>query len=399
MKKGWEYKKFKEIFPIKMGKTPPRGDKSCWDTEKRGKNKWVSIADISNNEGKIIYDTKEYISDSAAKKINKADKGSLLMSFKLSIGKMAFAGDNLYTNEAIISIPDTSIYNLRFIYYYLLSYDWKSLTDGNEKVKGATLNKTSIGNIKLPTLSLSEQKEIVNYLDSSFAKIDKLKENAAKNLEEAKALFQSALKDALEPEEGWEEKNLGELSSLITKGASPKWQGFTYVESNGILFVTSENVREGYVSLEPAKYLNKEFNNKQKRSILKYNDLLINIVGASIGRAAIFRLNINDANINQAVALVRLLNNVDVDFINYILNSNIAWKQYDSLKKDSARANLSLENIRSLKIPLPPLSEQQSIVSFLDSLNEKVNILQQNYSRICDECDALKQAILRQVFE
>lgn len=382
-----------------MGKTPPRGDKSCWDTEKRGKNKWVSIADISNNEGKIIYDTKEYISDSAAKKINKADKGSLLMSFKLSIGKMAFAGDNLYTNEAIISIPDTSIYNLRFIYYYLLSYDWKSLTDGNEKVKGATLNKTSIGNIKLPTLSLSEQKEIVNYLDSSFAKIDKLKENAAKNLEEAKALFQSALKDALEPEEGWEEKNLGELSSLITKGASPKWQGFTYVESNGILFVTSENVREGYVSLEPAKYLNKEFNNKQKRSILKYNDLLINIVGASIGRAAIFRLNINDANINQAVALVRLLNNVDVDFINYILNSNIAWKQYDSLKKDSARANLSLENIRSLKIPLPPLSEQQSIVSFLDSLNEKVNILQQNYSRICDECDALKQAILRQVFE
>jgi type I restriction enzyme S subunit len=55
--------------------------------------------------------------------------------------------------------------------------------------------------------------------------------------------------------------------------------------------------------------------------------------------------------------------------------------------------------MKDVMIMLPPLSEQQSIVSFLDSLNEKINTLQQNYSRICDECDALKQAILRQVFE
>ena len=56
-------------------------------------------------------------------------------------------------------------------------------------------------------------------------------------------------------------------------------------------------------------------------------------------------------------------------------------------------------DIAPLQIPVSSISEQQSIVSFLDSLNEKVNTLQQNYSRICDECDALKQAILRQVFE
>ena len=49
MKEGWEYIDFKDVFPIKMGKTPPRGDKSLWDTEKKTKNKWVSIADISSN--------------------------------------------------------------------------------------------------------------------------------------------------------------------------------------------------------------------------------------------------------------------------------------------------------------------------------------------------------------
>ena len=97
MKEGWEYIDFKDVFPIKMGKTPPRGDKSSWDEKKETHNKWVSIADISNNEGKIIKDTKEYISDSAAEKISKVSKGSLLMSFKLSIGRMAFAGDENFT--------------------------------------------------------------------------------------------------------------------------------------------------------------------------------------------------------------------------------------------------------------------------------------------------------------
>ena len=157
MKEGWEYIDFKDVYPVKMGKTPPRGDKSSWDEKKETNNKWVSIADISNNEGKIIEDTKEYISDTAAAKINKVAKGSLLMSFKLSIGRMAFAGDDLYTNEAIIAIPKNDKYILRFIYFYLLSYDWLSLTEGSEKVKGATLNKSSIGKIQLPILSLSEQ--------------------------------------------------------------------------------------------------------------------------------------------------------------------------------------------------------------------------------------------------
>ena len=196
MKEGWEYIDFKDVFPIKMGKTPPRGDKSSWDEKKETHNKWVSIADISNNEGKIIEDTKEYISDSAAD-----PKNTVVMSFKLSIGRMAFAGDDLYTNEAIIAIPENDKYILRFIYYYLLSYDWLSLTEGNEKVKGATLNKTSIGKIQLPVLSIIEQQSIVDYLDSAFAKIDAMKANAEKALNEAKALFQASLKEMLEPKD------------------------------------------------------------------------------------------------------------------------------------------------------------------------------------------------------
>ena len=381
MKKGWEIKMLPDISENLDSKRIP----VTKDKREGGKYPYYGASGIVDYVNDYIFDEDILlISEDGANLLARTTPIAFSVSGKVWVNNHAH----------ILKFKDMC--TQRLVEYFFASKDISEYVTGAAQPK---LSQKKMNIIPIPIPPLSEQKAIVEYLDSSFAKIDQLKTNAAKNLEEAKALFQSALKDALEPEEGWEEKNLGELSSLITKGASPKWQGFTYVESNGILFVTSENVREGYVSLEPAKYLNKEFNNKQKRSILKYNDLLINIVGASIGRAAIFRLNINDANINQAVALVRLLNNVNVDFINYILNSNIAWKQYDSLKKDSARANLSLENIRSLKIPLPPLSEQQSIVSFLDSLSEKVNTLQQNYSRICDECDALKQAILRQVFE
>ena len=167
-----------------------------------------------------------------------------------------------------------------------------------------------------------------------------------------------------------------------------------------LLFVTSENVREGRLEFNPAKYVDNSFNVKQRRSILTKFDVLVNIVGASIGRAAIFDLDVENANINQAVCLIRLdRNKILPAYLCFFLNSEHAFKQYASMVKDTARANLSLENIGCLEIGIPPLTEQHSIVATLDSLKSKVDRLQANYDKISQECDALKQAILRQVFE
>ena len=75
----------------------------------------------------------------------------------------------------------------------------------------------------------------------------------------------------------------------------------------------------------------------------------------------------------------------------------IIVKGYGKTKLKVVHTNIP--SLKTIKIPIPSIQEQIKIAEFLDSLNEKVNTLQQNYSRICDECDALKQAILRQVFE
>ena len=171
---------------------------------------------------------------------------------------------------------------------------------------------------------------------------------------------------------------LSELATLITKGASPNWQGYGYTDdSSQTLFVTSENVREGELDLSQPKYLENGFNEKQKRSMLKKGDFLINIVGASIGRAARFDLDVK-ANINQAVALVRMdQEKVLSDYMIYYLNSPKALEMYESMKSAVARANLSLQNIGDLEILLPPLDDQRCFSVFLKQ-TDKSKYYEQN---------------------
>lgn len=376
MKEGWEYIDFKDVFPIKMGKTPPRGDKSAWDEEKKTHNKWVSIADITSNEGKIIEDTKEYISDSAAEKIFKVAKGSLLMSFKLSIGRMAFAGDELYTNEAIIAIPQSVKYSVRFIYYYLSSYNWLSLTEGNEKVKGATLNKTSIGKIKLPVLSNKKQQEIVDYLDTAFAKIDAMKANAEKALNEAKALFQASLKELLEPKEGWEEKTLGEFAHMKA-GDFVKASDIHSEYEPGLYPCYGGNGLRGYVA-EP--------NQDGEYCLIGRQGALCGNVNLAKG---IFRATEHAVVVKPYVNIPPLLT--------FYLLTRLNINQYAT---GAAQPGISVKVIeKTVKISVPPKEKWNDIVNTLDSLKSKVDQLQANYDQIAKECDTLKQAILRQVFE
>ena len=165
----------------------------------------------------------------------------------------------------------------------------------------------------------------------------------------------------------WEWVRLKELVSLITKGSSPSWQGVKYVET-GILFITSENVREGYLDLKSPKYLEAKFNELQSRSILRKGDLLTNIVGASIGRTAEFNLETDNSNINQAVAVIRLLDKSLNAFLLKLFNSPFVVTQMLGKTVETARPNISLGSVENLLVPLPPLAEQRRIVAKIEEL-------------------------------
>ena len=396
MKEGWEYKTFKDQFSINMGKTPPRGDSSSWDKSKITTNKWVSIADISLNEGKIIFDTKEYISDKAAEKIKKVKAGSLLMSFKLTIGKMAFAGDDLFTNEAIIAIPQNEDYDLHFLYYYLLQYDWRTLTEGNEKVKGATLNKQSIGKILLPIIPIDEQRSIVSYLDSSFKLIDEIKNKALKSLTEAKALFQSALAEAMEPKEGWEEKTLGEIATEMYRGSGIKRDQITpigypclrygeiYTTYNYSFSECISHTNESIIS--PKKYFEK-------------GDILFAITGESVEDIGKCIAYTGKEKCLLGGDIVAMKHNQYPQFLAYALSTKEAIRQKGLGKVKLKVVHTNIPALKTIRIYLPNFPTQKRIVSHLDKLSSKVRAIEEKYQKMVEECDALKQAMLRDVFE
>ena len=216
---------------------------------------------------------------------------------------------------------------------------------------------------------LVEQREEDGSAEELYQQIQ---EEKARLIKEGKIKKTKALPEITEDEipfdipDNWKWVRLGSLAELITKGSSPSWQGVKYV-NQGLLFVTSENVGIEQLLLDNPKYLEEKFNELQGRSILKKDDILTNIVGASIGRTTIYDRD-ELANINQAVCLIRLINSNMNGYIVKYLNSYVAYKIMMNDKVDTARANISLTNISDFVVPLPPLEEQKRIVEKIEEL-------------------------------
>ncbi len=191
--------------------------------------------------------------------------------------------------------------------------------------------------------------------------------------------------------EGWSVKKGKDIASLITKGASPKWQGFEYCDS-GTLFVTSENVRDGFLDISNPKFLPSAFSEKQKRSILKNGDILINIVGASIGRSCLYNRDI-PANINQAVCLFRCNSLVHNLYTLLYLSLPKTIRTLLETQTESARPNLSLTDISLLNFLLPPLAEQEKIAEILGTWDEAIEKL----SSLIEQKKLLKKGLMQKL--
>lgn len=391
MKKGWTYKKLKELYPIVMGKTPPRAISKFWDPNKETHNLWVSIADLSKNEGKEIIETKEYISNEAIGNITKVKKGSLLVSFKLTLGKMAFAGEDLYTNEAIMSLGKHDDIDLRFLYYYFSSLDWGKLATGNEKVKGKTLNKKSLGEIPVAMLSKAEQERIVERLDAAFAQIDELKSNAEKQLAEARALFQSALTQAMQPKQGWQEFKIMEICEVIG-GTTPNTSNPNYWGGDNCWISPAELHGEKYL-YDSVKKITEEAVIAKNLKLLPEGTVILSS-RAPIGKVAINKVPMY---CNQGFKCIVCGPKIFNEFLYWWLWGNTDY--LNSIGTGATFAEISKTVVQNISIRIPSKPEQEIIAAHLDRYYSFVHRLEHIQNEITAECDAMKQALLRQIFE
>ncbi len=152
----WEVKRLGDICEISMGRTPSRLNPAFWGAG----HVWLSIADL---HGKVLSKSKEQVTPLAASSMRVIPKGTLLMSFKLSIGRLCFAGCDLYTNEAICGFNNL-LANPDYLYYALSRTDFSLY--GKQAVKGYTLNKKSLALVEVAYPSDKEQQAIANVLSS-----------------------------------------------------------------------------------------------------------------------------------------------------------------------------------------------------------------------------------------
>lgn len=255
------------------------------------------------------------------------------------------------------------------------------------------VTKGAVDALEIPLPPLAEQKRIAAILDAADALRAKRREALAQLDALLQSTFLTLFGDPVTNPMGWKVVLLGKTANRITKGQSPNWQGFNYQES-GALFVTSENVREGHLDISKPKFVPLEFNQKLKSSQLRVGDLLINLVGASIGRSCLFTGYLGPANVNQAVGIVSIDDPVLTNYIVQLLQTQQGQTLLTGRIVEAARANVSLANLRELPLPLPPLPLQQKFAAIVESV-ERQKAAQRAHLA---ELDALFAALQHRAF-
>ena len=200
--------------------------------------------------------------------------------------------------------------------------------------------------------------------------------------------------------ENWCWIKLGAISSIISKGTTPKGGKSAYVDE-GIDFLRVENINDdGTICHDDMMHITEETHTDfLKRSILEVNDILVSIAG-TLGKTAIVKNDDLPLNTNQAVAFVRLKDNGEIsrEYIRYAIDTPVIQNMLLSKTKVTAIPNLTLEIISECLIPFPPLAEQQRIVGQIESLFSKLDEANEKAQEVIDRSETNSEAILYNAF-
>ena len=247
---------------------------------------------------------------------------------------------------------------------------------------------------------LSEQQQIVDRLDSAFAKIDAVKANAEKQLNDAKALFQKELSKAMTPKEGWEKKKLGGVCDIFGRIGFRGYTTKDLVDSpdKGAISLSPSNIQDGQMDYSKCTYISWYKYEESPEIKINNGDILLVKTGSSYGKSALVENLPHEATINpQSVVLKNC--KIDIKYFAYFLKTKTVLKQFDDFVSGTAIPTFSQAKLGSVLIMYPSSSEQQAIVTHLDTLSEKLKTVEEKQKAIMVECDAMKQALLREVFE
>ena len=381
----------KELGEIITGNTPSKKTEAFWSSEDICFIKPDIIADDGINE---IVDSNEYISENARKKARIVGKNSIFITCIGSIGKIGIASDGEYAfNQQINAIIPNDRVQPKYLAYNLLFNKPRFVAIANAPVV-PIINKSQFGEftVNIET-DIDRQCEIVDVLDK-FTQIIQQRNKEIFALDELiKARFVEMFEKG-----NHEIVKASEICDFITKGTTPTTGEIAEEYNDGkIPFLKVYNLSfTGEMLFENnPQYIPKETHDgKLARSKVYPNDVLMNIVGPPLGKFALVTDEFDEWNINQAIAIFRAKDRILPRFLLHALMQPKVLEPFIGQAVGIRQQNLSLEQCRSLQIPLPSLEEQQSFVEFAKQVDKsKVKV-----QKALDETQKLFDSLMQQYF-
>lgn len=382
---GWRAIPFAKLADYKAGRTPARANADYWQSGDDGVP-WVAISDMT--EFGTVTETKEKISRAAFQRVfheKSVPAGTLIMSFKLTIGRVATLGVDACHNEAIIAIQPRDGVDQRFLGYFLSQVDYDGLQD--RQVKGNTLNQEKIDRIEIWLPPGDEPKQIADVLDLVRRAIE-LQDNGlaiAQDLKRAamRALFTKGLRGEAQKEteigpipETWDVVEFAEVRERLQYGTSTRC---TY-DPTEFPVLRIPNIEPGRVNASDIKFgtLRKD---EAQRYLLKDGDLIFirtNGVIERLGACAVFAGEPEGALFASYLIRAQLkLDRVDPYFAAHFYGSELGTSIVAGRATPAAdgKYNLNTGTIDSLPLPLPStVDEQREIVAILDAIDRKIDL-------------------------
>ena len=293
-------------------------------------------------------------------------------------------------------IPKENV-DIKFLYYILSSFDFLKYKNG-ATIPHIYFREYSEEEFLVPPLS--EQKRIVKKLDEVFEKATQAKENAEKNLQNSKELFESYLQSVFaNPGKDWGENKLEVLTSKIGSGATPRGGKNSYKKS-GIALVRSMNVYDRNFVDKNLAFIDDDQAKDLANVTLAKGDVLLNITGASVTRCCVLPKEYLPARVNQHVSILRPKQDViDSAFLNYLLTSKPYKNQLQVIGgRGATRQAITKLQLENFLIRYPLLMEQKTIVKKLNMLSVETKKLEKIYEQKLADFEELKKSVLKSAF-
>ena len=362
---GIVVKTIDECCTFDIGGTPSRSKNEYYQN---GTNLWISVRELN---GGYIYDTTEKITDLGVKKssVKLFSKGTVLFSFKLSIGKTGIVGNPLYTNEAIAGIisKNNNILDNKYLYYYLTINDFTK--KGSGMLGNGSLNKKSLATIKIPIPSLQKQKEIVSYLDFIYEKCNKTSND---KIEELKKLNEFCLNN----QQMFGENEIKTLEDICE-----------FKNGKGI---KKENLINGEYPVigggQKPMGLHNEYNTNE-------NVILCSSSGAYAGFISKYDKKVWASDCFSIKPKSNLINN---NYLYFTLKLSLQDKIYKS-QTGTAQPHIYSKNLEKLKIHIPSLEKQKEIIEYCESNNNLIKQLENEIEQNKIQANLFLSSIVKKV--